>query len=58
MGPKHILNMVKSKDKVIPLLKQQAMKGYKGVEVQLHTFLTSINNAHEADWAPEAVSML
>jgi type VI protein secretion system component Hcp len=39
VGPKHILNMVKHKDKVVPLLKQHAMKGSKGVEAQLHTFL-------------------
>jgi hypothetical protein len=41
-GPKHILNMVKGKDKVVPFVKQHAMKGYERVEVQLHTFLTSV----------------
>ena len=46
VGPRYILSMVKSKDKVVPLLKQYAMKGYVGVEVQPHTFLTSVNNAY------------
>jgi hypothetical protein len=44
--------MVKSKDKVIPLLKQHVMKGFKEEEAQLHIFLTSINNAYEADCIP------
>jgi len=56
VGHKYILNMVN--DEVVPLLKQHTMKGHKVVKVQLHTFSTLINNAYEADWAPEAVSIL
>jgi hypothetical protein len=47
VGPRHILSMAKGKNKVVPVLKPHAMNGYGGVEVQLHTLLTSVLDGGE-----------